>query len=120
MYFSGSTRDWFFLYDKLPQPTREPTKYSEQEIQDVAKEFSGFSLTRNVKVKDVWPKMLGAGMTDLREGVVKYWSLGRILLAGDSCHKFTTHLSLGFNNDIQDTVVLCNNLPGDCPGGSNQ
>jgi 2-polyprenyl-6-methoxyphenol hydroxylase-like FAD-dependent oxidoreductase len=110
MYFSGPNRGWFFLYKRLPKPTRERTNYSDTDVDSVAREFLEFPLTRTVKVKDVWPRMLGAGLTNLEEGIVQHWSLGRIVLVGDACHKMTTHLGLGFNNGIQDVVVLCNNL----------
>lgn len=110
MYFSGQKRGWFFIYDKLPQPTMERNNYTQDDIEALAAEFADFPLTGTVKVKDVWPKMLGAGLTDLQEGIVQHWSLGRIVLVGDSCHKFTTHLGLGFNNGVQDIVVLCNRL----------
>jgi 2-polyprenyl-6-methoxyphenol hydroxylase-like FAD-dependent oxidoreductase len=110
MYFSGTEHSWFFLYDKLPKPTNERTCYTEKEVEMLAGEFAEFPLGRNLKVKDVWPNMLAAGLTDLQEGIVKHWSLGRIVLVGDSCHKFTTHLGLGFNNGVQDVVVLCNGL----------
>lgn len=110
MYFSGPERGWFFLYKRLPAPTSERTNYTDKEVDTLAAEFAEFPLTRTVKVKDVWPRMLGAGLTNLDEGIVKRWSLGRIVLVGDSCHKMTTHLGLGFNHGIQDVVVLCNSL----------
>ncbi|KAJ6037003.1 hypothetical protein N7540_001282 [Penicillium herquei] len=110
MYFSGPKLAWFFLYDKLPQPTRERVDYSEKEVEELGQEFAEFPLTQTVKVKDVWPKMIGKGMTDMQEGVVQHWSLGRIVLVGDACHKFTTHLGQGFNNGVQDVVVLCNGI----------
>ncbi|KAH8594579.1 hypothetical protein B0O99DRAFT_662193 [Bisporella sp. PMI_857] len=109
-YFSSLERSWFFLYKKLTKPTRERMDYTDQDIQAVAKEFAEYPLTQAVKVKDVWPHMLGAGMTNLEEGIVRHWSLGRIVLVGDACHKFTTHLGLGFNNGVQDVVMLCNSL----------
>ena len=110
MYFSGSKRSWFFLYKKLPKPTSERPRYTEEDIQAVAAEFAEFPLTEAVKVKDVWPNMLGAGLTNLGEGIAKHWSLGRTVLVGDACHKLTTHLGLGFNNGVQDVVVLANML----------
>ncbi|OAA52143.1 Monooxygenase, FAD-binding protein [Cordyceps fumosorosea ARSEF 2679] len=110
MYFSGPKRGWFFLYKKLPKPVRERTTYSDEDVAAMAQEFADFPLTREHKVKDVLPHMLGSGLTNLDEGLVKNWSFGRIVLAGDSCHKMTTHLGLGFNHGIQDVVVLCNNL----------
>lgn len=110
MYLSGSKRSWFFLYKKLPKPTSEPPRYTDADIQAVAAEFAEFPLTEKVKVKDVWPTMLGAGLTNLGEGIAKHWSLGRTVLVGDACHKLTTHLGLGFNNGVQDVVVLANML----------
>jgi 2-polyprenyl-6-methoxyphenol hydroxylase-like FAD-dependent oxidoreductase len=109
-YFSGSERSWFFLYKKLANPTRERVNYTRQDIEAVAEEFAEYPLTKTVKVKDVWPHMSGAGMTNLDEGIVHHWSLGRIVLVGDACHKLTTHLGLGFNNGVQDIVVLCSRL----------
>lgn len=110
MYFSGPEKGWFFLYKRLPKPTSERANYTNEEIEALAAEFAEFPLTRTVKVKDVWPRMLGAGLTNLEEGIVHNWSFGRVVLVGDSCHKMTTHLGLGFNHGIQDVVVLCNSL----------
>lgn len=109
-FFSGEKRGWFFLYEKLPSPTQERVKYTEDDIQAVAKEFSDFALTQTVKVKDVWSQMCGYGMTNLQEGILGHWTFGRVVLIGNSCHKFTTHIGLGFNNGVQDVVVLCNAL----------
>ena len=110
MYFSGPERAWFFLYKRMQNPTSERTKYTDKDVDALAAEFAEFPLTRTVKVKDVWPRMLGAGLTNLDEGIVNHWSFGRIVLVGDACHKMTTHLELGFNHGIQDVVVLCNSL----------
>ncbi|GKZ27644.1 hypothetical protein AbraIFM66951_001745 [Aspergillus brasiliensis] len=110
MYFSGLERGWFFLYKRLPAATSARTNYTQKDVDTLAAEFADFPLTRTVKVKDVWPQMLGTGLTNLDEGIVKQWSLGRIVLVGDACHKMTTHLGLGFNHGIQDVVVLCNSL----------
>ncbi|KAH7143581.1 flavoprotein monooxygenase [Dactylonectria macrodidyma] len=110
MYLSGHQRSWFFLYKKLPKPTKERMDYTDQDLEALSKEFAEFPLTQTVKVKDVWPRMLGAGLTNLHEGIVQHWSLGRIVLVGDACHKLTTHLGLGYNNGVQDVVVLCNSL----------
>ncbi|KAJ5177401.1 Monooxygenase FAD-binding [Penicillium coprophilum] len=109
-YFSGPRRSWFFLSEKLPKPTSERNRYTENDINAIAAEIADYPLNRTVKVKDVWPNMLAKGMTDLQEGIAKHWSLGRIVLVGDSCHKFTVHMGLGFNNGVQDVVVLCNRL----------
>ena len=119
MYFSGPERGWFFLYKRLPNPTSERTDYTDKDVDALAAEFAEFPLTRTVKVKDVWPRMLGAGLTNLDEGIVQHWSLGRIVLVGDACHKMTTHLGLGFNHGIQDIVVLCSRLRRAVEAASN-
>ncbi|KAA8647931.1 hypothetical protein EYZ11_013361 [Aspergillus tanneri] len=108
--FSGPERRWFFLYKRLPKPTSERVDYTDEDTDAFAVEFAECPLTRTVKVKDVWPRMLGAGLTNLDEGIVKNWSFERIVLGGDSCHKMTTHLGLRFNHGTQDVVVLCNSL----------
>ena len=63
VYFSGPERGWFFLYKRLPTPTSERTNYTDQDVGTLAAEFAEFPLTRTVKVQDVWPRMLGAGLT---------------------------------------------------------
>lgn len=115
MYLSGPKRGWIFLYKRLPQPTSERTVYTDEDVETLAAEFAEFPLTQSVKVKDVWETRHGAGLTNLEEGIVKHWSLGRIVLVGDACHKFTTHVGLGLNNGIQDIVALCNILRGANP-----
>ncbi|KAJ5087968.1 hypothetical protein N7456_011584 [Penicillium angulare] len=110
VYFSGPKRAWFFLYDKLPTPTRDHIRYTDEDIEILGAEFSEFPLTRDFKVKDVWPYMEQKGMTNLQEGIVQHWSFERIVLAGDAAHKFTPHLGLGFNDGIQDVVALCNGI----------
>ncbi|KAK3360632.1 flavoprotein monooxygenase [Lasiosphaeria hispida] len=110
MYLSGPNRSWFFLYKRLPKPISERAKYTDEDAQALAREFAEYPLTAAVEVEDLWPTMLGAGMTNLQEGIAQHWSLGRIVIVGDGCYKFTAHLGLGFNNGVQDIVVLCNGL----------
>lgn len=63
-----------------------------------------------LKLKDVFAQRMSGGMANLEEGVLKHWSGGRIVLAGDACHKFTPNAGLGLNNGIQDVAVLVNEL----------
>ncbi|CAK7212713.1 hypothetical protein SEUCBS140593_001596 [Sporothrix eucalyptigena] len=90
--------------------TSKNTRYTDKDVQSVTQEFFEFPLTQTTKVKDVWSLMRGAGLTNLDEGIVQHWSLGRVVLVGDACHKMTTHLGLSFNNGVQNVVVLCNKL----------
>ncbi|KAK6222675.1 hypothetical protein LQW54_000856 [Pestalotiopsis sp. IQ-011] len=110
MYLSGTERSWIFLYEKLPKETRERASYSEKDILEFADMFSEYPITDSLKVKDAVARRLTSGMANLEEGVLEHWSWGRVVLAGDACHKFTPNAGLGFNNGIQDVVTLCNRL----------
>jgi hypothetical protein len=110
MYISGRERSWMFLYKKLPQPTQEKVYYTDQDVENFAAEFADYPICENYKVKQVFARRFHAGMSNLEEGIVPHWSLGRIVLVGDACHKFTPNAGLGFNNGLQDVVALCNGL----------
>ncbi|KAH7025980.1 uncharacterized protein B0I36DRAFT_375924 [Microdochium trichocladiopsis] len=121
MYISGTDRAWLFLYEELPEKTNSPgVKYTEEEIRTAAEEFGEYFITEGddvtgtraegLRVKDAMARATRMGMTNIAEGVVKHWSLGRIVLVGDACHKFTPNAGQGFNTGLQDVVVLCNLL----------
>ncbi|KAL2836448.1 FAD/NAD(P)-binding domain-containing protein [Aspergillus pseudoustus] len=110
MYLTGRERAWIFLYEKLPQPTSERTSYTKDDVDAFAAKFAEFPVTEDLKVKDVYAKRTSVGMANLEEGIAGHWSCGRIVLAGDACHKFTPNAGLGLNAGIQDVVVLCNLL----------
>lgn len=110
MYITGRDRAWIFAYEKLTQVATKPTSYTANDIESFAESFAEFPVNETLKIKDVFPKIATPGMSNLEEGVVKEWSWGRIVLAGDACHKFTPNAGLGFQNGIQDVVALCNEL----------
>ncbi|KAH8665554.1 hypothetical protein BGZ61DRAFT_366106 [Ilyonectria robusta] len=120
MYLTGHERGWIFLYEKLPEPTTERTSYTDVDVDAFAARFADFPVTDTLKVKDVFAKKLTAGMANLEEGVLQHWSMGRIALVGDACHKFTPNAGLGFQNGIQDVVALINSVRTtvlETPGG---
>ncbi|KAK5988340.1 FAD-dependent monooxygenase sdnN [Cladobotryum mycophilum] len=110
VYFTGREHAWILLFEKLPRPTKEPVIYTDEDVAAFADRYSHFPINETLKVKDAFATRLVAGMANLEEGVLKHWSWGRVVLAGDACHKFTPNSGLGFNNGIQDIVVLCNLL----------
>ncbi|VUC29992.1 unnamed protein product, partial [Clonostachys rosea] len=54
MYFSGPDRGWFFLYNRLPEPGKRRTNYTDHDVESEEQEFMKFPLIGIVKVKDVW------------------------------------------------------------------
>jgi 2-polyprenyl-6-methoxyphenol hydroxylase-like FAD-dependent oxidoreductase len=109
MWITGRDRAWIFLYEKLPEPTKESKRYTKTEMDEFAASFADWPVNEDLKIKDVYNSAT-AGMSDLEEGILEHWSLGRIVLAGDACHKFTPNAGLGFTNGIQDVALLCNLL----------
>lgn len=110
MYVAGVERGWIFLYEKLPQPTNERTDYTEKDINAMAERFANFSITETLKVKDVFAQRLTSGMGNMEEGIAEQWSWGRIVLAGDACHKYMPNVGLGFQSGLQDVTALSNKL----------
>ncbi|KKY37793.1 putative fad binding domain containing protein [Diaporthe ampelina] len=103
-------RAWLFVYEKLEAPTTERVTFTEGDIEEFAAKHADMKIGDRLKVKDILPHRTSAGMANLEEGVLKHWSGGRIVLAGDACHKFTPNAGLGFNNALQDVVALVNEL----------
>lgn len=109
MWIVGRERAWIFLYEKLPQPTSDSKRYTKAEMDEFAASFANWPVTESLKIKDVYNSST-ADMSNLEEGVFEHWSLGRIVLAGDACHKFTPNAGLGYTNGIQDIALLGNLL----------
>lgn len=109
-YLIGHDRSWIFVYERLPSPTRESTRYTEDDAVAFAERWGDLAVGDKLKVKDVFPQRYHAGMANLEEGILKRWSCGRLVLAGDAAHKFTPNAGLGFNNGIQDATALTNEL----------
>lgn len=111
-------RAWMFVYEKLDAPTTERVDFTQEDMEEFAAKHADMKIGDRITVKDVFPHRTSCGMANLEEGILKHWSSGRIVLAGDACHKFTPNAGLGFNNALQDIVALVNELhrvlePGD-------
>ncbi|KAI8631472.1 hypothetical protein F5Y19DRAFT_463222 [Xylariaceae sp. FL1651] len=105
----GKESAMIICYEKLEKPTRERVDYSEKDIAQYAESFANYPVSETLFFKDVFESH-NAGMANLSEGIVKNFSKGRIVLVGDSCHRFTPNAGLGLNNGIQDVVTICNEL----------
>lgn len=109
-FINSSRRAWVFVYEKLDKQTTERSRYTEADMEAFAAKHGDMKLGNRLRLKDVFKYRTAAGMTNLEEGMLKHWSHGRIVLAGDSCHKYTPNAGQGLNNGIQDLCALVNEL----------
>ncbi|KUI52937.1 2-heptyl-3-hydroxy-4(1H)-quinolone synthase [Cytospora mali] len=107
---NSSKRAWLFLYEKLDEPAKERVSYGEADMEAFAAKHGDMVVGDRLKLRDIISTRESGGMANLEEGVLKHWSSGRIVLAGDACHKYTPNAGLGLNNGIQDVVALVNEL----------
>lgn len=111
--FSGPETTVMGLYEKLESPTRNRSRYTEEDQLALVERWGHLPLAPGGKLtlKEAFSRRTQAGLVNLEEGVVKHWSWdGRIVLAGDAAHKFTPSTGAGCNNGIVDVLVLANEL----------
>ncbi|KAI3393383.1 hypothetical protein diail_4312 [Diaporthe ilicicola] len=111
-FLNASNRSWLFVYEKLQTKTTDRVSFTDQDMEQFAANHGDMMIGDCLTVKDIFPQRTTGGMANLEEGILPHWSGGRIVLAGDSCHKFTPNAGLGFNNAVQDVVALVNELHG--------
>lgn len=109
-FINAHNRAWLFVYEKLEASSTERVDFTEEDMKEFASRHADMKIGDRLRVKDVFPHRTSAGMANLEEGILKHWSSGRIVLAGDAAHKFTPNAGLGYNNAVQDVVVLVNEL----------
>lgn len=101
------------IYQKLEKPTTERLRFTKEDEEAVVAELGHLPLSRDgtVTVSSAYAMSTGSGIVALEEGVLDCWNWGgRIVLAGDSAHKFSPITGAGCNNGIIDVVVLVNEL----------
>ncbi|ETS76616.1 hypothetical protein PFICI_12003 [Pestalotiopsis fici W106-1] len=108
--FAGEDTAVMGMYERLPRPTQERHRYSQEDEEALMDKWGHLPLTDGLTVRDAYNAKLYTGFVDLEEGVVDHWSWDRIVLAGDAAHKFTPSTGSGCNNGIADVVVLVNEL----------
>ncbi|KAF5566775.1 zeaxanthin epoxidase chloroplastic [Fusarium napiforme] len=111
--FAGEDSSVMGLYEKLDAPTRDRVRYTEQDQVDLVERWGHIPLAPGGKLtlKDAFSARTQSGLVSLEEGVVNHWSWGgRVVLAGDSAHKFTPSTGAGCNNGLIDVVALVNQL----------
>ncbi|KAF5657976.1 hydroxylase [Fusarium heterosporum] len=111
--FAGEDSSVMGLYEKLDAPTRDRVRYTEADQAALVQKWGRIPLAPGGKLtlKDAFDARTQSGMVSLEEGVVNHWSWGgRVVLAGDSAHKFTPSTGAGCNNGLIDVVALVNHL----------
>lgn len=111
--FVGEESGVIGVYERLERPTKERIRYTEADQEALIERWGHLPVTPNAThtLRDVYNSRLESGLVSLEEGVVEHWSWdGRIVLTGDSAHKFTPSTGAGCNNGMIDIVVLVNEL----------
>lgn len=109
--FAGEETSVIGVYERLDKPTREGVRYTQADEETFIERWGHLPIIAGGwTIKDAYDNRTQAGMVNLEEGVVKYWSFDRIVLVGDAAHKFTPSTGAGCNNGIVDVVALANEL----------
>lgn len=102
---------YFLLYRQLDSPRTERVRYTEEDMEALAKSVADHPLNEHVTFGDLWKTRHWAIITDYQEGFVNKWYQGgRIVLTGDAVHKVTPNAAFGLNMGWQDVTVLTNLL----------
>ncbi|KAI1815957.1 hypothetical protein GGS20DRAFT_540890 [Poronia punctata] len=103
-------RAWAFLYERLDEPTRGQVTYTQEDMVSFAERYGDTPIGPDLRIRDAFRQRERAGMANIEEGIVAYWSWERLVLVGDAAHKMTPIIGQGYNNGVQDVVVLTNEL----------
>lgn len=95
--FVGEDSGVIGIYEKLPKPTRDRIRYTEADQEQLVEKWGHVNVTqKGHTLRDIYTSRLEAGLVSLEEGVVDNFSWdGRIVLTGDSAHKFTPSTGAG-------------------------
>lgn len=118
-FLNAADRSWVFVYEKLTDEEvaaaaaadgGRGVRYTEADMEAFAARYGEMRVGGKLKLKEFFPHRRHGGMANLEEGMVRRWSGGRVVLAGDAAHKYTVNAGLGLNSGIQDAVALVNEL----------
>ncbi|KAH8674338.1 FAD binding domain-containing protein [Xylariales sp. PMI_506] len=107
----------FLVYERLPKPTTERTRYSQEDQDACAQRFAdvkfpGMKSGDIVTFGDVWGQKKWSMLANLEEGIAAKWYSDRCVLVGDAVHKMTPNTGFGMNSGLQGVAQLANRLHG--------
>lgn len=111
--FIGEDSGVVALYERLERPTTERIRHTQADRDSCIGRWGHLPVMPGTRLtlRDLYTSQLESGLVSLEEGVVPHWSWdGRIVLAGDSAHKYTPSTGQGCNTGMIDIVVLVNEL----------
>jgi 2-polyprenyl-6-methoxyphenol hydroxylase-like FAD-dependent oxidoreductase len=105
-------RAFWFVFLKLDQPVVWPQRvsYTEHDAEELAQSLADHPVTESVVFGQLWKRRDRGVLIPIEEGVLKSWSSGRFVVAGDAAHKMTPNIGLGGNTAFESVTVLCNHL----------
>ncbi|KAI9369639.1 hypothetical protein BJX61DRAFT_545412 [Aspergillus egyptiacus] len=116
LFLTQPTKTFFFVFFRLKGREGEEfcwpqrKRYTDADAEEVAVRIAHHPVCETLVFGEVWKRRIRGSMVSLEEGVLRHWSHGRIVLAGDAVHKVTPNLALGGNSTMESVVVLCNHL----------
>lgn len=110
--FIGRDRATLTAYKKNDLPKKEKILFDENYIESFVDSCSDLVIVPGGKLtlQTAFDNCIESGMTSMPEGVLKHWSYGKIVLAGDAAHQVTPSIGSGVNHGIFDVVALVNEL----------
>ncbi|ROW15907.1 hypothetical protein VPNG_02531 [Cytospora leucostoma] len=108
---TGVDTAYFLVYVHLDKPTRERSRYTDEDAEKLAAELAGHKITSDITFGDLWQSRKWGKMLDFEEGILgSKWYHERVVLVGDAVHKLTPNVGLGLNSGWQGVAELTNRL----------
>ncbi|KPM46506.1 hypothetical protein AK830_g175 [Neonectria ditissima] len=103
---------YWFLFFKLPQVHTgvDLPRYSQEFELGLAKQEAETCINASVKFKQLYANKTFTTTTPLPHHVFSRWHLGRVMLIGDSAHKFNPISGEGGNGALESAAALVDHL----------
>lgn len=85
--FTDRDRTYYFIYEKLKEPTKERRRFTNAEAQEFAERYRHEKVLGDATFGELWDNRDVGNLRHLEQGVSRTWSQGRVVLVGDSAHK---------------------------------